>query len=92
MDRPTDERANDLITPARPETHISVATDGSIEPSVVLIVPASVAGRRQHESTGTISSTPPSLARQAFTSVGSSAGWSGLGWDNEHEALMRPNG
>ena len=32
------------------------------------------------------------LARQAFASVGSSPGWSGLGWDNEREALMRPNG
>ena len=44
MDRPTDESANELITPPRPETHTPVATDRSIEPSVRLTVPASVAG------------------------------------------------
>ena len=32
------------------------------------------------------------LARRALASVGSSPGWSGLGWDNAREALMRPNG
>jgi hypothetical protein len=34
MDRPADERAIELIVQARPETHIPVATDGSLKPSV----------------------------------------------------------
>ena len=64
MDRPTDEGANELITPPRPDTHTPVATDGSIEPSVRLTVPASVAG-----AASTRAPAPPARRRQVRDDV-----------------------
>jgi hypothetical protein len=64
MDRPADERANELVAPSPPEPHIPVATDGSFEPSVLFIVPPSVAGSASStaaEPTAPTSASPTSV-------------------------------